>query len=110
MNQGRTIPVSELGPLDKAEFPEPSCDDVYRVLGAKVRRGRTICVILCIVTFISTFLAIVIFRSTPWAVLSGVACIAFRVWAMLSQQKLELAHRIAVEPRLVYWAHPSHSA
>jgi hypothetical protein len=106
VNESQTIPASELRLLESATLPELSTDDVYTFLAAKVRRGRAICIILLLIAVAGIFLALLVYHSLPWVVLSATGFIAFRVWAMLSQRKLELAHHISVEPRLVYWVHP----
>lgn len=109
MNEGQTIPVSELDLPDKVALPELSSEDAFRLLTAKIRRGRAISVVLFIIAFVGILFALVIYHRPSWAVVSGIGCIAFKVWAALSQQKVELAQRICGEPLLVYWAHPRRS-
>jgi hypothetical protein len=105
-NENRTISVSELGVPDEAIISRLSPDDIRRILVAKVHRGCVIGHTLSAIGFISFILVFLFYRNTPLIIGTIVWFIFFRVFAMLSYQKMILAHRISAEPRLVYWAHP----
>ena len=109
MNENQTIPVSELGVPDEAAVFNLTPDDIFRILAARIRRGGTLCVTLLLMGLLGVFVSL-FYRSTLGAVSGVVVCIAAKVGVLLIHQKLRLAHRISLEPQLVYWAHPCRSS
>lgn len=101
------IPILELTIPDSVEIPNYTPDDVYRLLAGKVLRGRLIGGILFAASIAGLVASLVITRSTPWTIACGLGCALFGFVFYRSRQKLDLAYRIAAEPHLVYWAHPT---
>jgi hypothetical protein len=109
MNESRTIPVSELGVPDEAAISKLSSEDIRKILAAPTRRGCGIGSVLSAIGFVSFILLILFYRNTSLIIGSIILFIFFRVFAMLSYQKMMLAHRISVEPKQIFWAHPCRS-
>lgn len=109
MNESRTIPVSQLVEPGEAAVSILSSDDIYRLLATQFRRGCAIGSIFSVIGFVSFFIIVFLCHNVTLAIGSIVWSISFRVFAMLSYQKIRLAHHLSVEPRLVYWAHPQRS-
>ncbi len=101
------IPILELILPDSVAVPNFTSDDVYRLLAHKVLRGRLIGDILFTISIAGLAASLLISPNTPWAIASVLGCALFGYVFYRSRQKLDLAQRIATEPQLVYWAHPT---
>ena len=101
------IPILELVIPDSVEVPSFTPDDIYRLLASKVLRGQLIGGVLFAISIAGLVAFLVISRNTPWAIASGLGCALFGFVFFRSRQKLDLVRRIATEPHLVYWAHPT---
>lgn len=109
INENRTIQISDLPAPDEATVSKISSDAICRILAANARRGYAIGSVLCVIGFIGFFVTIFFYHNTTLAIGSIILSIFFRVFAMLSYQKMRLAYRVSIEPRLAYWAHPQRS-
>jgi hypothetical protein len=103
----QSISVAELATLSNESVPQLSAEDVYRLLAAKVLRGRLVGAAFFTVSLAGLIYTLLILRETPWTVASGLASGVFGFIFFASQRKLAMAQRITSEPRLVFWVHPT---
>ena len=81
--------------------------EVTRLLTAKPRRGRVAMLLIAALGVLTCGYFAVIQPSIPWAVASGIiASFGFYCFTRLGQ-KIALASRLAADPRLVFWIHPT---
>jgi hypothetical protein len=101
------VPILELSDADVANARVISHDEAAQLLFRKVNFGVRLSGTIAVLSGAGAVWAIVSAQSGPWAITGFVMAILFGTASMLAGKKVELAARIAAEPGVVFWIHPT---
>lgn len=92
------------------ERPGPSSltsTQVAEMLISKPRRGRVTMWVVAVAGGLACAYFAAVHQSIPWAVVYGIVASFGLYCCIMLGKKVSLGTRLATEPRLVYWIHPT---
>ncbi len=103
----QAVPVLTWSVPERSSPSHLTSVQISDLLSAKPRRGKVAMLLIGMIGALACAYFAVARHSTPWAVVCGMAaCFGFYCSVRLGQ-KVALANRLAMNPQLVFWIHPT---
>jgi hypothetical protein len=107
MSDFQAVPVLTWSVSERSAPSSLNSAEISDLLSAKPRRGKVAMLLIAVIGALACAYFAVIRQSIPWAVVCGMAaCFGFYC-SIRFGQKVDLASRLATNPQLVFWIHPT---